>query len=266
MKHMMATALFCAFAALVIALPARADTGSDPAELERTYRGALVYVPDVDQGARQITIEELPEFLKGANDLRLVVYLHGCSGIIEIAHAAGLMYGDADYVFVAPDSFARAQKPVSCRPEIPEGGLHRAVLGWRQAEAGHALARLRALPELADVATVLAGHSEGALTTATFQGARLDARVIEGWTCNAGWPEYIGLNAPRPEPVLALVGRRDPWFRLPVLRGDCGEFMDDNDRSVVFRKPDPLHDQHWLSRNPDVQDTILEFLDRALAH
>jgi dienelactone hydrolase len=252
--------------ALALASATHADTGSDPAELARTYQDALVYVPDADAGARQITINALPAYLSEAGDPRLVVYMHGCSGIIDIAHAAGVMYAQAGYVFVAPDSFARTDKPLSCRPEIPEGGLHRAVLGWRQAEAGYALTQLRALAALAQAPTVLAGHSEGAVTVATFQGAPVQARVIEGWTCNAGWPEYIGLNAPEAEPVLSLVGRRDPWFRLPVLRGDCGEFMDGNDRSVVFRKPDVLFDQHWLSRNPGVQDTILEFLDGALTH
>ncbi|MEB8387462.1 hypothetical protein OO012_09500 [Rhodobacteraceae bacterium KMM 6894] len=262
MSHMFSIALCCV---LALAAPVRADTGSDPAELARTYRGALVYVPDADTGARRITMDALPAYLKDADDPRLVVYLHGCSGIINIAHTAGMMYGGAGYVFVAPDSFARANKPLSCRPEIPEGGLHRAVLGWRQAEATYALSELHALAALAQVPTILAGHSEGAVTVATFQGTPVDARVIEGWTCNAGWPEYIGLNAPKSEPVLSLVGRRDPWFRLPVLRGDCGEFMDDNDRSVVFRKPDALFDQHWLSRNPGVQDTILQFLDNALA-
>ena len=265
MKHLIARALIWSLAFGATALSAHADSGADPVELERTYQGALVYVPDAEEGARQIDIAELPAILAASQQPRLVVYLHGCSGIIEIAHAAGLMYGEAGYVFVAPDSFARVDKPVSCRPEIPEGGLHRAVLGWRQAEAAYAVTQLRDLPGMKDAPMVLAGHSEGAVTTATFQGLPVDARVIEGWTCNAGWPEYIGLNAPQAQPVLSLVGRRDPWFRLPVLRGDCGEFMDDNDQSVVFRKPDPLYDRHWLSRNPAVQDTILQFLDQALA-
>ena len=238
----------------LLAAPAFAETGSDPVELARTYDGALVYVPG-GQGAEQRTVADLVAHLSDVP--AVVLYMHGCSGIIEIAHAAGRMYAEAGYAFVAPDSFARNDKPVSCRPEVPEGGLHRAVLGWRQAEAGHAIARLRAL---AQTLIILAGHSEGAITAATFTGAPLAARVIEGWTCNAGWPEYIGLAAPEAEPVLSLVGKRDPWFRLPILRGDCGEFMDTNDRSVVFTSPDPLFDQHWTSGDASVQALILEFL------
>jgi len=242
-------ALLCA-----LAVPAWADTGADSGELARTYEGSLVYVPG-EQGATQIDVSELPAYLADAS--RAVLWMHGCSGIIEIAHVAGRMYAGAGYVFVAPDSFARADKPQSCRPEVPEGGLHRAVLGWRQAEAGYALAQMRALT---DAPIVLAGHSEGAIAAATFTGAPVAARVIEGWTCNAGWPEYAGLRAPAAEAVLSLIGKRDPWYRLPVLRGDCGEFMDGNDRSVVFRAPDPLFDQHWTSGDADVQALILEFL------
>lgn len=238
----------------MVAAPAFAETARDATELARTYEGALVYIPG-GQGAEQGTVADLAVHLFDVP--AVVLYMHGCSGLIEIAHAAGRMYAEAGYVFVAPDSFARSDKPVSCRPEGPEGGLHRAVLSWRQAEVGHAIAQIRALTQ---APIILAGHSEGAITAATFTGAPLVARVIEGWTCNAGWPEYIGLAAPEAEPVLSLVGKRDPWFRLPVLRGDCGEFMDTNDRSVVFTAPDPLFDQHWTSGDAGVQALILEFL------
>lgn len=184
----------------MVAAPAFAETARDATELARTYKGALVYIPG-GQGAEQGTVADLAVHLFDVP--AVVLYMHGCSGLIEIAHAAGRMYVEAGYVFVAPDSFARSDKPVSCRPEGPEGGLHRAVLSWRQAEVGHAIAQIRALTQ---------------------------------------------------------AGKRDPWFRLPVLRGDCGEFMDTNDRSVVFTAPDPLFDQHWTSGDAGVQALILEFL------
>ncbi|QIE45409.1 hypothetical protein G5B38_07685 [Pseudohalocynthiibacter aestuariivivens] len=245
----------------LLCLPSNAeDLGNDPRELQRTYEAALVYVPDEVHGARRIGIGSLGDYLAARDGQKLVLYMHGCTGIISIAHDAGRMYANAGYIFVAPDSFAREDKPVSCRADPPEGGLHRAVLGWRQAELDHARAQLSALPGMDGAQMVLAGHSEGAVTTATYDGHGFAARVIEGWTCNAGWPEYIGLNAPSTTPVLSLVGKRDPWFRLPVLRGDCGEFMDGNDQSLVFGRDDPLYKQHWLSKEPRVQKIILDFL------
>jgi hypothetical protein len=37
------------------------------------------------------------------------------------------------------------------------------------------------------------GHSEGAIAVATLDAPPVAARIIEGWTCHAGWPEYRGL-------------------------------------------------------------------------
>lgn len=251
-------------AVLMLATATVADKGRDPDELDRTWKGGLVMVPDGGNSVAEVDAAALDRYASAVPAPRVILYAHGCSGIIHVTQEAGRMFARAGYIFVAPDSFARADKPVSCDPDIPKGGMHRAVLGWRQAEMAHAIAQLRAIPGLEDAPIALVGHSEGATTAATFVGAPLAARVIEGWTCNAGWPEYAGLNAPESEPVLSLVAKRDPWFRLPVLRGDCGEFMDDNDRSVVFGRDDPLYRQHWLSRDPRVQQTILDFLARQM--
>jgi hypothetical protein len=107
------------------------------------------------------------------------------------------------------------------------------------------------------------GHSEGGIAVATAPLPGLAARVIEGWGCHAGWPEYRGLAAPESEPVLALVASDDPWFRSPVLSGDCGDWMDGNDESLVFEPPGYLHRRHWLSFDRDVQRIVIDFLRRA---
>ena len=69
-----------------------------------------------------------------------------------------------------------------------------------------------------------------------------------------------------PQPVLALVGGLDPWFRAPVLRGDCGAFIpaDAPMRSVVYPPPNHLARKHWLSFDTAVQATVLEFLSAHL--
>ncbi len=245
---------------LVLPLPGLADSGNDPAELARTWQHALVYVPSAPGKSRRIKTADLPGILQRTKNPKIVLYAHGCSGIINIGRDDGKFYAAHGFIFVAPDSFARRNKPVSCRPALHQGGLHRAVLAWRQAEIANALTRLRAMPGMSQAPIALIGHSEGGITVATYRGQPVTVRVIEGWTCHAGWPEYHGLKAPPREPVLSLVGENDPWFRLPVLKGDCGAFMDGNDRSIVFRKPNRLHNQHWLSIHPPVRRIILEFL------
>jgi len=254
-------------AALLLCLaPLRAfsDTALDPDELARTWQQALVYVPTSPGKARKTSISALPGYMQQHPGAKLILYLHGCSGIIPTDRNAGHFYARSGYIFIAPDSFARIIKPISCRPVRYQGGLHRRVLAWRQAEAAYGLTRLRALPGMAQARIALIGHSEGGITVATFHGATVSARVIEGWTCHAGWPEYNGLNAPLLEPVLSLVGHDDPWFQLPSLKGDCSAFMDGNDRSYVFEKPDNLHNKHSLSKHPRVRRIILDFLARSL--
>ena len=95
-------------------------------------------------------------------------------------------------------------------------------------------------------------------------GEPVNARIVEGWTCHAGWGEYRGLDAPAEEPVLALLGAEDPWFRPSYLQGDCGAFMEGRDGSVsiVYERPNFLATKHHLSWHPDVRQLILDFLAR----
>ena len=65
-----------------------------------------------------------------------------------------------------------------------------------------------------------------------------EPRIVEGWTCQAGWYDYAGINAPESEPLLTLVGSKDPWFRDDWSQGSCGRFLSKSNgsRSVVYSK------------------------------
>jgi dienelactone hydrolase len=240
--------------------PAPAGTAEDPAELARTWEGARVWLPDAPTKATGI------KALNDAESRAIVLYAHGCDGLSRITDETAGFLARAGLLVIAPDSFSRAEKPVSCIPGRQEGSLHRRVLAWRQAELTHALEHLHTILALRDLPVVLMGHSEGGITVATWTGPPVAARIVEGWTCHAGWPEYRGLNAPQDEPVLTLVGEADPWFRLPVLQGDCGTFMAGHAgaQSVVYRAPHYLHRRHWLSHDSKVQTTILDFIAASL--
>ena len=249
---------------------ARAGSG----ELERTWNAARVYVPAATSaGYRMIGAGEIDETATAGDAVpkAVIVYAHGCSGLNRITDTTGRFLAQAGYLVIAPDSFARLEKPTSCEPGTHKGGLHRAVLGWRQDEMRHAFKQVAAMPALRGLPVVLMGHSQGAITTATIENLPVAARVIEGWTCHAGWPEYRGLAATPDQPVLALVGENDPWFRRQVLNGDCGAFMKQGmegetaSRSIVYRAPNYLNAKHWLSGDSDVQREILDFIDRAVS-
>jgi dienelactone hydrolase len=243
---------------------------ADDGELARTWQAARVYVPsETPAGSRIIETGEIDEAFdtSSADPAAVILYAHGCSGLNRITDATGRFLAQAGYIVIAPDSFARLEKPASCVPGKHKGGLHRAILGWRQAEIRHAFDQVAAMPALQDLPVVLMGHSQGAITTATIENLPAAARVIEGWTCHAGWPEYRGLAAPPDQPVLALVGENDPWFQRAFLKGDCGAFMEDEtaSRSIVYRAPNYLNAKHWLSGDSDVQREILDFIERAVS-
>ena len=249
---------------LLAALPELSPAAAEDADLLRTWQRASVIVP-VEAGLIRGWIDDIDERLPATLPPRpTVIYLHGCAGPGRISHDAARLLAEAGYAVIMPDSFAREHKPKSCDPARLVGGFHRGVLGWRQAEANQAIreARRRAWVDADNV--FLWGFSEGGTTAATVTGEAVNARIVEGWTCHAGWGEYRGLDAPAAEPVLALLGAEDPWFRPAWLRGDCGAFMEGRDESVsiVYARPSFLATKHHLSWHPDVQALILEFLAR----
>jgi len=266
----MSTRTFGAVLGLLLACTVAA-AASDKAELQRTWQSAWVFVPAANEtGYSRVAATELDDYLAGRErrPRAVILYAHGCDGLSGITTASGRYLARAGYVVVAPDSYARRYKPVSCKPARHAGSLHRAVLGWRQNELHFAMDKLLEMEAVHGLPLVLMGHSEGGITVATIGAMPAAvARIIEGWTCHAGWPEYRGLAAPDTQPVLALVGAADPWFALRQLHGDCGAFMEGAaQRSIVFHAPDERAQQHWLSFHAEVRDTILQFIEAALQH
>lgn len=242
----------------------------DPLELDRTWRAAIVRVPTGPGRSRQVTIEEL-EKLAPPSDRKLptVIYLHGCSGVWSGTHQRTKFLADNGFLVIAPVSLAREVYPRSCNVDTREAGLFRGTIVLRRNDAGHAVERARDLPIVDGGNIVLMGFSEGALTTVTFAPEntqqRVRARVAEGWTCHAGWPEYHGVNAPAGEPVLTLVGERDPWYLDPWTKGDCSQFLDprNGSKSVVYRQGS-LATKHGLLEFEEARQDVLNFLKNNL--
>jgi dienelactone hydrolase len=134
----------------------------------------------------------------------------------------------------------------------------------RQYDALNAIKNAKQLDWVDSRNIFLVGFSQGGITSATLStniDTTVNARVIEGWTCHAGWSEYRGINAPVSEPVLALVADQDPWFQDSWTRGSCGRYMnsENGSRSMVYRTGS-LMSKHSLLDDSDVQNRVLEFL------
>jgi dienelactone hydrolase len=264
-KAWRAWALACS-ALLVVAGGRAAVTASD--EVARTFRqGRVAYLVSGSVTTASVaTAWPALQALPAGSFKATIVYLHGCDGINAISLNTADLLAAAGYLVLLPDSFARLDKPVSCDAAAVRGGLHREVLAWRHEEADWAIRQAKSLPAVDAAKVFLYGLSEGAIAAATYRGEPLRGRVIEAWTCHAGWPEYVGLDAVAGEAVLALTSENDPWFQDPVLRGDCGESIGVSTplrRSIVFRPPHPAASQHDLLWNADARREILDFLKRA---
>ena len=241
---------------------------SDPAELERAWMAARVRIPEADGGYFSTTMTELNSSARTiAGSWPTVIYLHGCTGVWSGTYTRINFLARNGYAVIAPVSFARSKYPRSCNPETHQGGLYRPTLYMRQNDAGYAIARAKALPWVDDNNVYLMGLSQGGITAATFSstdiGTSVRARIVEGWTCHAGWPEYGGINAPDSEPVLTLVGSGDPWFQSRWTKGDCTKFIDPSNgsKSVVYSSG-YLSGRHELLESREVQDIVLQFLEQ----
>jgi len=172
---------------------------------------------------------------------------------------------DLGFLVVAPASFARKKYARSCDPQTHHANMFRDVLRLRQYDAANAVAQVRKLPYIDQDRVILMGFSQGGITTATYNFRapknRVSYRIIEGWTCHAGWPEYDGLKAGKSEPVLSLVARDDPWFQTKWVRGHCGTKMSrgNGSVSVVFNSGKLAH-SHALLEHRAAQKVLLKFL------
>lgn len=238
---------------------------TDPAEMQRAWNAAIIRVP-TQAGSKQVTLgEAMSRFASDGRRYPTVIYLHGCTGIWSGTHARMRFLAENGYLVIAPASLARAKYPMSCNPDTFEGGMYRETLKMRQADAGYAIEQVRLLPFVDGDRMALMGLSQGAITTATFDPAgpeqQVRARVVEGWTCTAGWSEYGGIAAPKSEPVLTLLAADDPWFPGPPTKGDCGYAIDrtNGSKSVIYTEA-PMSHVHEVLDFAQARAEVLEFL------
>ena len=239
---------------------------NEESEIKLTWDNALLRVPRANGEIFSSTIKDLQgdeEFLK--NKFKTIIYLHGCSGLWKGTALRLDFFAKNGYAVIAPASMARKKYPRSCDPDIKRGGLYRDILKLRQIDALNTVLNAKALSWTDNNNIFLVGLSEGAITTATYLpkniASSVNGRIIEGWTCNAGWDEYRGINSPYNEPMMSLVAKFDPWFQIDVLKGDCGKYLNKNPLSKSIVVDDPILSKgHGLLHDQNIQKTTLEFL------
>ncbi len=200
-------------------------------DIARTFDEAMVVLPrqkGLDPLSGKLSSKVIIDHLAAlpANwRYSTIVYMHGCTGQGSLAPLVA--FAKAGFAVIAPNSFARAFRPLQCRPSKKTGGENIFVYDFRLVEISYALQRMAALPWINNDHLYLVGTSEGGVAAALYRGEEFRARVITQWTCH-GLPFVRGLAAPPGEPVLAIVRGDDPWYqpeRTLGQRGHCGAFF-----------------------------------------
>ena len=242
---------------------------TDIHEVNLPWINALVRIPLDDGGIFRGSMKDLKgseNFLNGK--FKTIIYLHGCAGHWVGTEKRIDFYAKNGYAVIAPPSMARKKYAQSCDTSVPRGGMYRSVLKIRQIDAENAILKAKQLSWTDNENIFLVGLSEGGITTATYTPKNIESsikgRVIEGWTCNAGWEEYQGVNTPYNEPVLSLVAKYDPWFQAEYLKGHCGQFKNNNplSKSIIIDDGTQLSKGHGLMHDKKIQKITLDFLKK----
>lgn len=178
--------------------------------------------------------------------LPVVVFLHGCSGYGHYTTAVAEFFLSSGVVVVAPNSLNRPGRMSMCG----SGNMaYRATL--RKAEAQFAAETLAKLSWVDTKKMILAGHSEGGNSVASYSGNEFTAHIITGTSCrhNGG-----SVSAPEGVSVLAIKGAEDTTYpdgRCAVRRKYRGS------KSIVI--PDK---GHMVVTSKEAKNAILEFLSK----
>ena len=251
--------------ALALAVAGCKTTGTTvgtTAEVDRVWENALAEIPMLEHymGWQWYKpVGDLPaEDVEGV--WPLVIYMHGCSGGDPGPLSKALLR--AGFAVITPDSLDRLNYDGSCDPDRHRWGLRRDAPAIRTADLGHTIRQVKGLSWVDTRNVFLVGQSEGGGVVAAFNSSgpelSVRARVIGGTDCR-----YLGFQAPRSEPVLAILGSEDPTFwSSGGVDGTCGRYMynDNGSRDVFYTTglASAMHDQ--LSYYPPTRDLVVAFL------
>lgn len=179
---------------------------------EVRYRGAVLsdraFVSEQSpEGYRELTgswLDAAASRIRPGTRWPVVVFLHGCNGYGHYTTPVAEVYLEAGAIVVAPNSMNRPGRVAMCG-----AGRMAYRVSLRKQEARYAAERLAALPWIDEGRIILAGHSEGGNTVASYAGDEFAAHIITGINCrhNGG-----AVSAPAGMPVLAIKGADDRLY------------------------------------------------------
>lgn len=190
--------------ALLVLLGGCASLPGDVSELERTWLGAKAYLPNE-------TAVSTPAAITLTKPLPVVLYFHGCTGLVRHDERWGEEIRRAGFIAILPDSFARRDRKQNCDPNTRQTGYFLRALPMRDEEIRYAVERVRAMPWADTKNIFVMGHSEGGRAAMTNVVSNVRGTIVSGWNCTARRSDFQGIPHPRAHPTMILEWERDPW-------------------------------------------------------
>jgi len=221
------------------------------AGVEQSYENAHVYVPGN-------FFKTIPAKVDVTRKYPVVIYLHGCTGIVQHDYFWAKHISDLGYIVIQPDSLSRPNVKSVCDPktQTSQQGVSAGIaLMQRQQEIRYALAQVKQ-SSWADTSNIfLMGHSQGGVSTALNKINDFTGLIISGWTCTHSVTG--GIKSDKNIPVLAISFNRDPWYYGKEMQGRCS---DQAEGRVNFTQLELSGAYHGTAQEPEAKASVSKFL------
>jgi Dienelactone hydrolase family len=238
---------------------------SDPQELERTWQGALVYLPERLGGGfgRLVRDGKLEKAVSQSNEQQkwpLILFMHYCEGLGH--HREDIKrLSKLGFVVIAPDSFARNHRPLGCYEDREKFIRYfDAAVAFQKAELDYASQKLSTYDWIDRRNLFLFGSGLGGLVVAHYEGEDFAGHLIEGWGCRGPNPIFDGIWAPPHVRVFSTVSKNTPFLlENEGFSVDCETFIRNRADSVSVVLERPAHQVSWY---PHSYKPMIRFLMR----
>ena len=219
-----------------------------------SWDNATVFAP---QSNEPIKITDI----KTAQPLPVVVYLHGCTGIVDWHdYDWGRTLSSSGYIVVMPDSMARKGRTSNCSPSRQTGSnSFPQAYEYRQQEISYDMDQIQQNNWANKNKVFLMGHSEGGIAVASSTHNMLRGNVILAWTCTfRNNPTLDGIKSPKEIPILAVAAKYDEWRVGKASEGRCADKADGRNLIQI----DLNGREHATTKYSESKPAVLKFLQQ----
>jgi len=220
--------------------------------VEQSYDKAEVFIPNK-------FFTTIPSKIDVDKKYSVVIYLHGCNGIVNHDTQWADFISSLGYIVILPNTLARPNTKIVCDPKTfkSESGIATGkALMFRQQEIRYTLEKVKS-SSWADTNNIfLMGHSQGGISTALNKLNDFKGLIISGWTCTDTL--IGGIHSATNMPILVMAYDNDPW-RQDKTKGRC---VDVATQHTNLKQLDLVGNYHGTVDNSKAREEVKMFLTK----